>query len=102
MLDAFTQITPCHKEISKDQMDKVIKKCCTGTETICGQDCKELILETLDNMMKAYNPRQEYEFKIIGHEEFISKGKCLADTKAATQRIVAGRQVLTVKLIYCE
>ena len=58
--------------------------------------------------MEVYNPKQAYQFKITeeGKDPFIGWGTCAAEpttkeTKVATERIVAGRDVLTVKLIYC-
>jgi len=106
MQDTFMQITPCYAEKPVEQMSDLIKKCYTGTETICGIECKEYITDTLNSLIKAYNPKQDYIFSVKGpnDEEFINTGECepTADRRAATpERILAGKEVLIVKLMYC-
>jgi len=108
MLDSYLQITPCFTEMPLEQMDTIIKECYSGKETVCGENCKEFIQWNLEDLMDAYNPRQSYQFAIKEEDEddFIKIGTCITDsttkeTKVATERIVAGRDVLTVKLIYC-
>lgn len=103
MLDAFMQITPCYMTTPYEQMDKIIKDCYTSEGDICGQDCKELIKNTLKDLMEAYNQKQKYEFKIMEDgETFLSEGNCLtADKKVTTERLAAGTQTLTLKLTYC-
>ena len=108
MLDSYLQVTPCYIEKPYEQMDTIIKGCYSGKETVCGENCKDFIQENLEDLMEVYNPRQSYQFNIKeeGEDDFISIGTCMTDpttqsTKVATERIVAGRDVLTVKLIYC-
>jgi hypothetical protein len=79
LLSSFIQITPCYTKVPYDQMSTIIKDCYAsdGSATICGKPCKDFITAEMDSMMKAYNPKQAYEFKILkGKEEFISKKKC--------------------------
>lgn len=109
MLDAFVQVTPCFTEMPYKQMSEIISECCVDRECdkiICGEDCQELITTTLDEMMGAYVQYQEYEFRIQDSDkEFLShfsSEECTGDTKAATDRVLAGSQVLTLKLVYCE
>ena len=109
MLDSFTQISPCHIKTPFDQMDTIIKDCYVseGTKLTCGIECKKVITDTLEEMIKAYNPRQEYNFKILDKNgaEFIKKGnQCPTTAKTtptATERILAAGQTLTLKLTYC-
>lgn len=108
MLDAFVQLTPCYEKTPFDQMDEIIKECYTsaGTDIVCEKNCKTFITDTLDELMKAYNDKQSYEFYILEPDktEFIeAEQKCLgtAETRAATDRVLAGGQALTLKLVYC-
>ena len=109
MLDAFIQITPCHTKIPFDQMDKIIKNCyiSEGKDLICGIECKKLIEDTLETMIKEYNSKQKYYFKILDKksEEFIKiNEKCpptAKTTPTATERILAAGETLSLKLTYC-
>ena len=84
-------------------MDKIIKDCyiSDGTGMICGTDCKPWITEKLTGVMAAYNPNQDYIFKIIDKNdaEFLKIGTtCSAETRStptATERILAARETLT-------
>lgn len=107
ILDSFVQITPCYATLPYEQMDNLIKECYTsaGSSTACGEPCKDYIAQTMDEMVKAYNPDLKYEFKIlIQEEEFLSQGACPAATKeerVATENMPAGKDILTLKITYC-
>ncbi|MBM3199879.1 hypothetical protein FJZ53_02990 [Candidatus Woesearchaeota archaeon] len=101
LLSSFMQLTPCYSKVPYDQMDVIIKECYTSSGgLVCGEPCKEFIIAEMDDVMKAYNPRQEYEFKILkGKEEFISKGGCTgaSETKAGSVDL----RDITIRLTYC-
>lgn len=106
LLDAFIQITPCYTKVPYDQMETIIKDCHTsaGSATICGKPCKDFIMEEMGNIMKAYNPKQDYEFKILKNKEvFITHGGCpeTAETRAGSINLPSGRDILTLRLTYC-
>lgn len=106
LLDVFVQLTPCYTKMPYDQMDTIIKDCSTsaGSATVCGKPCKDLIIEELKNVMEAYNPKQDYQFKILkGKEEFLSQGTCpsTAETRAGSITLTTGRDIITLRLTYC-
>lgn len=103
LLSSFIQITPCYVKTPYDQMETIIKDCYAsdGSATICGKPCKDLITEEMDSMMKAYNPKQAYEFKILkGKEAFITQGGCPADSETRVGSITLSRD-LALRLTYC-
>lgn len=103
LLSSFIQITPCYTKVPYDQISTIIKDCYTsdGSATICGKPCKDFIIGEMDNMMKAYNPKQAYEFKILkGKEAFITQGICPADAETRAGSIDLSRD-LTLRLTYC-
>lgn len=103
LLSSFIQITPCYSQMPYDQMSTIIKDCYTsaGTNTVCGKPCKDFIIGEMDNMMKAYDPKQEYEFKILkGQEAFITNGVCPETAETRAGSIDLSRD-LALRLTYC-